>query len=61
VAAQSRVKAARRRRNEARCAEMVGAKMVEDDLRLPWLELYEEIARLPERLRGPLVLCYLKG
>ncbi len=30
----------------------------EDDLHADWLELYEEIDRLPEHLRGPLVLCY---
>jgi RNA polymerase sigma factor (sigma-70 family) len=62
VAAQARAKAARRRRHEQQSAKLAGAKLVDDnDLRVPWFELYEEIDRLPERLRGPLVLCYLKG
>jgi RNA polymerase sigma factor (sigma-70 family) len=62
VAAQARSKAARRQRHERRNAELTAAKSVaDDDPRVPWFELYEEIDRLPERLRGPLVLCYLKG
>jgi len=61
VAAQAKAKAARRRWHEERSAELAAAKIAQDDLRVPWLELYEEIDRLPEHLRGPLVLCYLKG
>jgi RNA polymerase sigma factor (sigma-70 family) len=62
VSGQARSKAARRRRNERRKAELAGPNLVAAaDLRVPWFELYEEIDRLPERFRGPLVLCYLKG
>ena len=61
VAAQAKAKAARRRRHEERNAELAAARIVTEDPRMPWLELYEEIDRLPERLRGPLVLCYWKG
>jgi RNA polymerase sigma factor (sigma-70 family) len=61
VAAQAKAKSARRRRHEERRAELAAATIAQEDLHMPWLELYEEIDRLPERLRGPLVLCYLKG
>ena len=61
VAAQAKAKAARRRRHEERSAELAATRIAREDQHMPWLELYEEIDRLPERLRGPLVLCYLKG
>ena len=61
VAAQAKAKAARRRRHEERNAELAAVRIVTDDPRVDWLELYEEIDRLPERLRAPLVLCYWKG
>jgi RNA polymerase sigma factor (sigma-70 family) len=61
VAAQAHAKAARRRRHEERRAARTAATIVQEDAHVQWLELYEEIDRLPEPLRGPLVLCYLKG
>ena len=61
VAAKAKAKAARHRRHEERSAALAAGTIVLDDSRVPWLELYEEIDRLPEHLRGPLVLCYLKG
>lgn len=61
VAAQAKAKAARRRRHEERCAAQTAGTVVQEDVHVPWLELYEEIDHLPEPLRGPLVLCYLKG
>ena len=61
VAAQAKSRGARRRRHEARVAELAAAAIVTNDARLDWLELYEEIDRLPEHLRAPLVLCYWKG
>jgi RNA polymerase sigma factor (sigma-70 family) len=57
VAGQARAKAARRRVYEKRSAKSIA----QADLSVPWLELYEEIDRLPEKWRAPLVLCYLKG
>jgi RNA polymerase sigma factor (sigma-70 family) len=61
VAAQAKAKSARRRRHEERNAGLAAAKIVKDDPRVDWLELYEEIDRLPEHLRAPLVLCYWNG
>jgi RNA polymerase sigma factor (sigma-70 family) len=61
VAARAKADAARRRAYERRGAEMV-ARLVDDAERTgPWPELYEELERLPEKLRAPLVLCYLEG
>ena len=61
VAAQAKAKVARRRRHEARNAELEAVNIVKDDRTVDWLELYEEIDRLPEHLRAPLVLFYWKG
>lgn len=52
---------ARRRRHEQRAAERAPAAMVDlafDDV---GPTVHEEVARLPERYRAPLVLCYLEG
>jgi len=59
VAARSRADLARRRAYEGRAAEMRAPH--EADRRESWPELHEEIGRLPERYRGPVVLCYLEG
>lgn len=53
VAAQAKAKVARRRRHEARNAELEAVNIVKDDRTVDWLELYEEIDRLPEHLRAP--------
>jgi RNA polymerase sigma factor (sigma-70 family) len=61
VSAQARTDAARRRAHERRGGEMV-ARLVDDGRgsgSSP--ELYEELERLPEKYRAPLVLCYLEG
>jgi RNA polymerase sigma factor (sigma-70 family) len=61
VAARARVDAARRRRIERRGIRP--AVEQNDDARRLDLEaiLHEELARLPEKYRAPLALCYLEG
>jgi RNA polymerase sigma factor (sigma-70 family) len=62
VAGSARRGAARRRKHEARWAEMEAIRRLEagttPDARE---ELYEEIARLPEKYRDAVVLCHLEG
>jgi RNA polymerase sigma factor (sigma-70 family) len=63
VAHRARDAAARRRAHERRRAEMATWVTSEDSggSEADWTALYEELDRLPESLRGPLVLCYLEG
>jgi RNA polymerase sigma factor (sigma-70 family) len=62
LALKARQGAARRRVHERRVADM---RQAEDTGEPSWDEvrplLDEELARLPRRLRAPLVLCYLEG
>jgi RNA polymerase sigma factor (sigma-70 family) len=59
VALRSRVDRARRRVYEGSAAEAKADRSEEPPE--SWSELHEEIARLPERYREPVVLCYLEG
>jgi RNA polymerase sigma factor (sigma-70 family) len=72
VAARARVAAARRRKHESGAAAM--AARLGGGPSVPWLDseqerieldraaaLHEELARLPQKYREPVVLCYLEG
>jgi RNA polymerase sigma factor (sigma-70 family) len=62
IAQKARIDSARRRHHEGR----VGARQVTDPLAQMTLQeadevLHRELARLPDKFRAPLVLCYLEG
>src|SRR5262245_30435497 len=63
AALKARSGATRRRRREAQADEPARPPALPDEI--SWKELRsvldEELARLPERMRAPLVLCYLEG
>ena len=66
VAAKARVAAARRRAHERRAGEAASGRVIETDLgiepeRARWKWLHDELERLPESFRSPLILCYLEG
>lgn len=62
VAMRARVQSARRRGREVRGVEMITAQAdaegIDPELRPV---LHEELNRLPEKYRSPIVLCYLQG
>ena len=53
------------RRTPARLDQLIAERISENDLPTEndpdWEVLHEEIEGLPERLRAPVVLCYLQG
>jgi RNA polymerase sigma factor (sigma-70 family) len=62
VACRVKADEARRRTHEKRVATELGERSsVEETPPESWPELHEEIARLPERYRESVVLCYLEG
>ncbi len=61
VAARARRDAARRLRHERRRAKMVMQSDERISFSVNWEELYQEIDRLPEVYRAPVVLCHLEG
>jgi RNA polymerase sigma factor (sigma-70 family) len=65
VAARARLDVARRRRRERRIAILSTATVDADSSKLDraalWPELYQELGRLPEHYRGPILLCHLEG
>ena len=64
VSAKARSSAMRRRARERRRVEMEAVRPVESDTiegGERWAELHEELGRLPDAFRAPLVLCYLEG
>lgn len=65
TACRARARAARRHTREEPIREVPDPLQVEPDTQLAWRELRavldEELGRLPEKYRVPLVLCYLEG
>ena len=66
LAMRSRADAARRRAHERRRAELMATTAespgnYQCDRPECWPELHEEVARLPEKYRESVVLCYLEG
>ena len=61
VAVRARSRAARRRAIELRVAEQNSEDYLPPEHSADWEVLHNEVDQLPERLRAPLVLCYLEG
>ncbi len=67
VAARARLAASRRRARERRGGEMMAARLgignTSDDRtdEERWSRLHDELGRLPESFRTPIILCYLEG
>jgi RNA polymerase sigma factor (sigma-70 family) len=61
VASRARARAGRRRKVERCAAEQTVEGFSPREIDPDWEILHEEIGRLPERLRGPVVLCALEG
>ncbi len=61
VANRARSRAIHRRVVEKRVAEQNAERYLPPEIDPDWQILHEEINGLPERLRAPLVLCYLEG
>ncbi len=62
VACRARKQTRRRQGHERRYAEQAPGESQSLDKRSEtWPEIHEELASLPERLRSPVVLCYLEG
>ena len=60
AATKAKVAAGRRRRRERLGAELAGLRESPDRPE-GWSELHDELDRLPEKYRAPIVLCYLGG
>ena len=66
VASKARTAAARRRAHERRGAALAAVRLIDGPPSSPedrerWTSVHEELGRLPETFRAPLVLCYLEG
>jgi RNA polymerase sigma factor (sigma-70 family) len=61
VARRALREAIRRRRLERRSLVISGTKPTEPETPRNWSELHEELAKLPDRYREPIILCDLNG
>ena len=61
VAMKARNRAARRRAVDLKAAERTSDEYLPPESATDWAVLHSEVERLPDRLRAPLVLCYLEG
>jgi RNA polymerase sigma factor (sigma-70 family) len=61
TATNARVSARRRRAREKRVSEMAATADLQSEGSADVQSLLDQLARLPERLRVPVVLCYLEG
>ena len=61
VASRARNRAMRCQARDRRVAEQTPEALLPAESDVDWELLHEEIDRLPERLRGPVTLCYLEG
>ena len=62
VCARAKADAARRKEHERRAAALIATETKPEAIPgESWPELHEEVARLPEKYREAVVLCYLEG
>jgi RNA polymerase sigma factor (sigma-70 family) len=61
IASKAKVAAARRRKHEQRGVEISDRRGAAPELSERYDELHQQVERLPDRLRLPIVLCYLEG
>ena len=62
IASKARVTTARRSKREQRMQDVPGAPQVPEDMYPDWQpHLDEELRRLPEKYRVPVILCELEG
>jgi RNA polymerase sigma factor (sigma-70 family) len=61
VAARARTDLARRRESEQRGGEMTARRVEDRASSEDWAEVCDELERLPEQYRAPIVLCDLEG
>jgi RNA polymerase sigma factor (sigma-70 family) len=62
IAVRARANAARRRAYEKQGVAIVAARSCDEEMGRDWKPiLHEEVHRLPEKYRAPVLLCYLQG
>jgi RNA polymerase sigma factor (sigma-70 family) len=61
VSSRARTRSARRRALDQKAAELTPEAHLPEGNDSDWEILHQEVDRLPDRLRAPVVLCYLEG